>query len=186
MNEYEPQISNIRPIKEEEMPLYKGTFDVTKGIFTTIENPVKNGKLNLPPHISSDDFKKEKIHEKIFCSFPMHGRSLEDVEIYQQALFDKALLKLIIVLGMKIELKNGILDITGSDDYDITLIDNIHKENVPDNAGRIWYLGDSIKLMENATFVVFDKDWENSKGCCVEMEVCKQYGKRYIIEGVDF
>jgi len=117
--------------------------------------------------------------ENIFCSIPMYGKSLEEVEKDHELLVQKAMPKI------KETVEDKLLEgLTVSRSYKV--IDNIHKDNVPENAGRIWYLGDSIKLMENATFVVFGKGWENSKGCTVEMEVCKQYGKAFIIEGVDF
>ena len=32
----------------------------------------------------------------------------------------------------------------------IDIIDNYHHDNAPDTAGRIWHLGESIKMMEEA------------------------------------
>ena len=59
---------------------------------------------------------------------------------------------------------------------EIDIIDNFHHDNAPDDAGRIWHLGESIKLMEKADGVYFCPGWMDAKGCRIEYEICKVYG----------
>lgn len=39
------------------------------------------------------------------------------------------------------------------------------------------YLGKSIEMMANADVVYFAKGWENARGCLIEHECAKKYGK---------
>lgn len=39
----------------------------------------------------------------------------------------------------------------------------------------VWYLGESIKKLSNATIAYFDKGWEMARGCQIEYNVCKAY-----------
>lgn len=59
---------------------------------------------------------------------------------------------------------------------EIELIDNYHHKDVPENAGRLWHLGTSIRMMEEADAIYFCDGWEDAKGCCIEYEICKTYG----------
>lgn len=56
------------------------------------------------------------------------------------------------------------------------IINNVGHENLPENAGRLEHLGESIKLMQKADLVIFIEDWFNANGCKIEMEICKLYG----------
>jgi hypothetical protein len=62
----------------------------------------------------------------------------------------------------------------------IELIDNYHHENVPEGAGRLWHLGTSIRMMEDADGVYFCGGWEKAKGCGIEFEVCRLYRLRIL------
>lgn len=59
---------------------------------------------------------------------------------------------------------------------DICILDNYHHKNVPENAGRVWHLGESIKMMEKADLVCFCPGWEDAKGCQIEFWICLMYG----------
>lgn len=54
-------------------------------------------------------------------------------------------------------------------------IDSFTKNAETINKGRIAMLGDSISKMCSADLVVFDKGWEDSRGCNVERMVCAEY-----------
>lgn len=60
----------------------------------------------------------------------------------------------------------------------IELIDNYHHEDVPENAGRIWHLGTSIRMMEEADLIVFCPGWKEANGCKIEYTICRLYDLR--------
>ena len=45
----------------------------------------------------------------------------------------------------------------------------------------IFYLAKSIEAMSEADVVIFTPDWEEARGCRIEFEIAKEYGKRIII-----
>ena len=55
-------------------------------------------------------------------------------------------------------------------------------EDVPHDATPLWYLGESIKLLGQADFAYFCKDWDKYRGCCIEHECCIRYGINYMDE----
>lgn len=63
---------------------------------------------------------------------------------------------------------------------DIEIVDNYTKEHVPERAGRLWYLGDSIKLMDGCDLIVFAGEWYNAKGCLAEFKIAKLYNLKWI------
>lgn len=77
-------------------------------------------------------------------------------------------------------------------EYSINVVNPIERENAPDNAGRLWYLGQAISDLEKCDLVIFARGWETSKGCCVERDAVRQYGIPYslfendILSGVTF
>lgn len=99
---------------------------------------------------------KEKLYLTVFLSHPMNG--LTEEEIFE--IRDKAVKHL--------ERKY--------DGKKINVIDNVHHWDAPANAGRLWHLGESIKMMNEADGVYFCPGWMNAKGCQIEYEVCKTYG----------
>lgn len=102
---------------------------------------------------------------KIFISLPMHHRSN-------------------LCIASKIDdAKDQIQKMFGADE-EIEFIDNFHKV-IPEGLTneRIWCLGDSIKLMQDADYVVFTNDYLKARGCRVEFEVCKEYHIPCIILG---
>ena len=55
------------------------------------------------------------------------------------------------------------------------LIDNYHKQNIPQDAGRLWCLGNSIQLMDKADLVIFAPGWNEANGCLVERRIVSAY-----------
>ena len=43
-------------------------------------------------------------------------------------------------------------------------------------------LGEAIKRMAGADYVMFSKGWENARGCKIEMSIALQYNKKILIE----
>lgn len=98
---------------------------------------------------------------KVFISQPFHDRKEIDIllerEIIMSLLMDK---------GMPLDL--------------IEVIDQYHK-TMPKGTGRVGYLGDSIRQMDEADLVIFVKGYEKAKGCKIEWATCKLYGIPYIL-----
>ena len=67
---------------------------------------------------------------------------------------------------------------------EIEVIDNYHHENVPENAGRLWHLGTSIRQMEEADAIYFCDmlidDWRTAKGCLMEFYIASLYGLKIL------
>lgn len=62
---------------------------------------------------------------------------------------------------------------------DIVILDNYHHDDAPKDAGRLWHLGKSIQLLEQADAVYFVKGrWMNAKGCWVERFIAFIYRLR--------
>lgn len=59
-----------------------------------------------------------------------------------------------------------------------SIIDGADKEIAlkGDDVG-IWYLGKSIQLLAEADIVFFVNNWNEFRGCLIEREVAKKYGK---------
>ena len=55
------------------------------------------------------------------------------------------------------------------------LVDNWNCKG-PENAGRLWYLGEAIKKLGDCDICYFVKGWQKANGCKAEMEICKLYG----------
>ena len=51
-----------------------------------------------------------------------------------------------------------------------------------ESAGRCYYLSRAIELLGTCDVCYFDGDWRKSKGCLIEMLVCKLYGISVAIE----
>ena len=106
---------------------------------------------------------------KLFISQPMHG--LDDDEIREQR---KLLYELTCII---------VYDWTYLTKYNFKLINQFDikdppnfEKNHPDiKSQRIYRLGRSIRLMADASLVVFYGDWQSSKGCLVERAVCDEY-----------
>ena len=49
--------------------------------------------------------------------------------------------------------------------------------DISENKSPVYYLSKSLELLDLADAVVFMSGWENSRGCYIEFEVAKNYGK---------
>lgn len=49
----------------------------------------------------------------------------------------------------------------------------------------IYYLAKSIEAMTEADLVIFMSGWESTRGCRIEYEIAKEYGKQILILGND-
>ena len=99
---------------------------------------------------------------KVFISMPMNGKT--DEEIIKEF---KAI-------------KKRVLDIFGGCEVIDSVFSNFDLEN---NANTpIHYLGRSIELLADADIVYFAKGWEMARGCLIEYQVAKTYGKTCVEE----
>ena len=94
---------------------------------------------------------------KVFISQPMSGKTDEEILNRRQEIMEM--------------IKSVYLN-------DVEFINSIIKEQPNDdvNYDSVWYLGQSIQKLSNATMAYFDKDWHKTKGCQIEYNVCKTYG----------
>lgn len=99
--------------------------------------------------------------KKVFISVGMRGREN-----------DAVLMDIARAIGNSIELFG----------LDIETVNNWNCKG-PDNAGRLYYLGEAIKKLGDCDACYFCKGWQNHKGCLAEMEICKIYGIEIIEEG---
>ena len=62
--------------------------------------------------------------------------------------------------------------------YHIEVVDSFLTEEVEQsNNPGVFYLGRTLtNFMHNVDAVYFVKGWENARGCCIEREICKEYG----------
>ena len=61
---------------------------------------------------------------------------------------------------------------------DTEIIDTFFKDS---DRTPLELLGESIKLMSDADLVVFIYDWQEGRGCLIEYETAKLYGKKIIV-----
>ena len=90
--------------------------------------------------------------KKVFVSMPMRGKGKEEILAEQ-----KRLMGLVAkALGEKVELGESYL---GEGDY-----------------SPLECLGESLKRMASADFVVFGRGWEDARGCRIEHTCALEYG----------
>ena len=98
--------------------------------------------------------------KKLFVSQPMRDKTNEQIETERNRAIEKA---------------KEILE------EEVEVIQSFFKE-APHDATPLWVLGESIKLLGQADFVYFCKDWEKYRGCCIEHECCVRYGINFVEE----
>ena len=79
-----------------------------------------------------------------------------------------------------IKIREDILNYLTQKYGNVKLIDNYNHQNVPEDAGRLWHLGTSIRQMEKADAIYFHESCENSNGCIIEKKICELYGLKVI------
>ena len=53
--------------------------------------------------------------------------------------------------------------------------------DISENKSPIYYLSKSIELLDQADAVVFMRGWQEARGCKIEYQIAKDYGK-FIME----
>lgn len=58
------------------------------------------------------------------------------------------------------------------------VVDTIFAEETPKDCDTaLYYLSKSIEAIGKVDAVMFMNGWQNARGCKIEHEICKQYGK---------
>lgn len=89
---------------------------------------------------------------KIMISQPMRGKSTDRIKWEREKL---------------------VKELQGQGHY---VLDTVF-EDFDENASPIYYLAKSIEFLDKADAVVFMKGWNEARGCRIEYEVAKNYGK---------
>lgn len=105
--------------------------------------------------------------KKIFVSLPMRGKEDYEIKNNMKRLFELASA----YLGEECELLDTFNPVTAEE---------LQSNDIIDIAPL--YLGSSIKLLSKADLVIFDKDWMQANGCCIEKQVCERYHIHHVIE----
>lgn len=92
----------------------------------------------------------------LMISQPMYGKSEEIIKEERKSLVEK-------------------LEKEGHKVLDTVFADGIEEMN--DNDIGIYYLAKSIDAIGKVDGLVFMPGWENSRGCKIEYQVAKEYGK---------
>lgn len=92
----------------------------------------------------------------VFISVPMYGR--DDSEIQTD-----------------IQVATDAIKRIFSEEEDLC-IDHTNINWGPCDAGRLWYLGQAIMLLDAVDVVYFCPGWENEKECQIEHHICELYG----------
>lgn len=98
---------------------------------------------------------------KVFISQPMHGLSEQEIET------------------RRADIVNKLTEVT---DKEIEVVNPIQREDAPENAGRLWYIGRAISDMDGCDLVIFANGWRAAKGCHSEREVVDIYDVKYLYE----
>lgn len=93
---------------------------------------------------------------KVFISQPMKNMSNEAIRKEREKIIEECELK------------------------DCEVIDTIFDFG---NKPAMYYLAKSIEAMSDADIVIFANGWEETRGCNIEFEIAKQYGKEIAILG---
>lgn len=102
----------------------------------------------------------DKPIKRVFISQPMNDKTEEEVLLVRKHVEDK----LRSILG---------------DDFE--LLDTYHQD-APLDAGRLYYLGGSIRAMDKVDLIYFTRDYKEAKGCKIEFMIANEYGLNYIVE----
>lgn len=97
---------------------------------------------------------------KVFISQPFYGKSEEEIMAEREDI-----------------LRQFKEFVRWPDEVPIEVIDNFHKSDAPENAGRLWYLGQSISQMDQADAIIFSAGARNASGCIVEECAATLYKK---------
>lgn len=96
---------------------------------------------------------------KVMISQPMKGKTNEQIKSEREQLVK--------------EIENN---------GDIVL-DTVFDESPKDVDEAIWCLSKSIEYLAKADKIIFMNGWEKARGCKIEFEIAKEYGKTIVILG---
>lgn len=121
---------------------------------------------------------------KLFISQPMNG--LTENEILSQRadiiakirVFPENLHKCLKRAGLEEKMISYILGNT----IEIEVVNPVGRANAPENAGRLWFLGQAIADMEKADLVIFAEGYSSANGCLAERRVAELYCIPFIDE----
>lgn len=97
---------------------------------------------------------------KIFISVPMTGR--EEIDVRN-------------------DIKKASENIRKLYGEDFEIIHN-YDYKAPENAERLWYLGEAIKQLGECDICWFVDGWRKSNGCTIEYCICRHYGIKFVEE----
>lgn len=96
---------------------------------------------------------------KVFISQPMHGLTDEEVN----------------------KIRNDSLKYLKEKYGDVEILENYTYKHATENVGRLWYLGKSIQLLDQADAIYFVDGYEKANGCQVEELISKLYGIKILV-----
>ncbi len=102
---------------------------------------------------------------KVFISQPMRGLTDEVIKLNRDACLEK----------FNHYCDKNFVRTENSPEDPIELIDSFLKD-FDANDNPVKYLAESIRLLADADWVIFDKNWEQARGCMIEHEVAVRYG----------
>jgi hypothetical protein len=99
---------------------------------------------------------------KIFVSMPMRGKTPAEIE-YARSWQHTAAKELVSrTFNVPIE--------------DCIILDTFIKNDVPENANPLWYMGEGIRTyLSQADILVLAPDWKTARGCIAEKFVAESY-----------
>lgn len=103
---------------------------------------------------------------KVFISQPMNGKAEEEIRFERE----------IAIKDAKKQVEETYPEDWDEDGNQVEIMDTVLKDFSTDTHPLV-YLGESIKMLADADVVYFAKGWENARGCCIEHECAKKYGK---------
>lgn len=124
-----------------------------------------------------EDLNNDKSLDKnpiynVFISQPMTGLSIEEIKKVREKVEKDA--RMYITWEYHDE-----IDAATFYKNNINIIDNL-QEDLPADTHPLEYLSNDIKMLKDADFIYFCKDWEYSRGCNIEFQVAKTYGIKMI------
>ena len=103
---------------------------------------------------------------KVFISQPMNGKTDEEIQ------FERA----IAIKDATQQVQDIYPDDWDEDGNQVEIMDTVIKDFSPDTHPLV-YMGESIKMLAEADVVYFARGWHNARGCCIEHDCAKKYGK---------
>lgn len=113
---------------------------------------------------------------KVFISQPMTGVSIQDIRRERSRFLS---------VWKEIQVSFGFNEINRGCHFVDSFLKEFNPEADDTNARSIKFLAKSLELMADADIVYFSCEPNKSRGCEIEYEVAKEYGKRIVIRCSD-